>query len=164
MAVQVVKLLPLEHFRIRIGEGRMDRIGNLVHSDTLFSALVNSGIKLYGEDLFAPMIDSLCLSSVFYGCEWKRETKVETFCSSPNPEPVFVNLKTPLRGKSSSDYPGYLLPLYPKFVKTMIMRKPFFRLTSLTLTNLCFLILSFVYLPLRESPGLKKTSVFSGRR
>jgi len=99
MAVQVVKLLPLEHFRIRIGEGRMDRIGNLVHSDTLFSALVNSGIKLYGEDLFAPMIDSLCLSSVFYGLRVKERNESRDLLFFPKPRARFREPEDPTQRK-----------------------------------------------------------------
>ena len=67
MNYQVVKLIPSDNFRMRIGKGRMDRIEGQVHADTLFSALVNVGIKLNGEEHFIPMADFLCISSVFYG-------------------------------------------------------------------------------------------------
>ena len=56
MTFQVVKLIPSDNFRMRIGKGRMDRIEDLVHADTLYSALVNVGIKLHGEERFIPLI------------------------------------------------------------------------------------------------------------
>lgn len=99
MAVQLVKLLPSRHFRIRIGEGRIDRIGNMVHADTLFSALVNSGIKLYGEDLFIPVIDSLCISSVFYGLRVKEGNESRDLLFFPKPRARFREPEDPTQRK-----------------------------------------------------------------
>ena len=82
MTFQVIKLIPSDNFRMRIGKGRMDRIEDLVHADTLYSALVNVGIKLHGEERFIPLVDSLCISSVFYGLRVQKSERIFYFPST----------------------------------------------------------------------------------
>ncbi|NLJ37169.1 MAG: type III-A CRISPR-associated RAMP protein Csm4 [Candidatus Atribacteria bacterium] len=90
MTFQVVKLIPSDNFRMRIGKGRMDRIEDLVHADTLFSALVNVGIKLHGEEHFIPIIDSLCISSVFYGLRIQEGKVNRDLLFFPRPKGRFL--------------------------------------------------------------------------
>lgn len=67
MRYQVIKLIPTEVLRIKVGAGRLDRVSNLIHSDTLFSAIVNCYVKLFGESNIDDFINRLIISSVFYG-------------------------------------------------------------------------------------------------
>lgn len=67
MRYQVVKLIPPKIFHIKVGEGRLDRVSTTIHSDTLFSAIVNCYVKLFGEDNLDDFINKLFISSLFYG-------------------------------------------------------------------------------------------------
>jgi CRISPR-associated protein Csm4 len=67
MRYQVIKLILPDIFRIKVGEGRLDRASTLIHSDTLFSAIVNCYVKLFGEDNVDSFIGRLVISSLFYG-------------------------------------------------------------------------------------------------
>lgn len=67
MKVEVYKLFKEDPILLHIGLRRMDRTSTLIHSDTLFSALSNSFIKLFGEDKFNIFEDNLVISSIFIG-------------------------------------------------------------------------------------------------
>lgn len=67
MKVEVYKLFKEDPILLHIGLRRMDRTSTLIHSDTLFSALSNSFIKLFGEDKFNLLEDNLVISSIFIG-------------------------------------------------------------------------------------------------
>ncbi len=67
MKVEVFKLFKEDPILLHIGLRRMDRTSTLIHSDTLFSALSNSLIKLFGEEEFNLFEKKLIISSIFIG-------------------------------------------------------------------------------------------------
>jgi len=76
--MKIVKLYPEFPFRFRIGVGKMDTIDDLIHSDTLFSAIINCAVKLYSFDEVNVLIERfiqrrIAISSVFYGVRDKEK-------------------------------------------------------------------------------------------
>lgn len=67
MRVEIFKLFKEGPILLHIGLRRMDRTSTIVHSDTLFSALSNSLIKLWGEEKFEIFEEKLVISSLFIG-------------------------------------------------------------------------------------------------
>jgi len=67
MRVEVIKLFKDGPILLHIGLRRMDRTSNIIHSDTLFSALSDVLIKLLGEKRFDIFEKKILLSSVFPG-------------------------------------------------------------------------------------------------
>ncbi|MCX7795873.1 MAG: type III-A CRISPR-associated RAMP protein Csm4 [bacterium] len=67
MKIEVIKLFKEGPILLHIGLRRMDRTSITIHSDTLFSALSNSLIKLFGNREFGIFEERIVLSSVFPG-------------------------------------------------------------------------------------------------
>jgi CRISPR-associated protein Csm4 len=67
MTCALVKLWSRFPNRLHLGLGSMDRSDFLPHSDTLFSALGNAFLLLYGEKELLEFLDGLQISSVFPG-------------------------------------------------------------------------------------------------
>ncbi|PMQ01618.1 MAG: type III-A CRISPR-associated RAMP protein Csm4 [Dictyoglomus sp. NZ13-RE01] len=67
MKVDVYKLFKDSPISLHVGLRRMDRTSTEIHSDTLFSALSNSLIRLFGEDRFENFEKKLVVSSIFVG-------------------------------------------------------------------------------------------------
>lgn len=67
MSYYAIKLFPPDIFRIRVGDGRIDKVSSMIHSDTLFSAIVNCYIKLFGDSKVKDFVDRLLISSLLYG-------------------------------------------------------------------------------------------------
>lgn len=67
MKVKVFKLFKKDPILLHIGIRRMDRTSTVIHSDTLFSALSNSLLKLFGEEEFNLFERKLIISSMFIG-------------------------------------------------------------------------------------------------
>lgn len=67
MKVEVYKLFKEDPILLHIGLRRMDRTSTFINSDTLFSALANSFVKLFGEDKFNIFETNLLISSIFIG-------------------------------------------------------------------------------------------------
>ncbi|MGC9063856.1 MAG: type III-A CRISPR-associated RAMP protein Csm4, partial [bacterium] len=83
MNYKIVKLLPQDVLRIKVGEGRLDKVSAIIHSDTLFSAIVNCYVKLFGEDGLNDFINSLLISSLFYGLRISNRTEDILFLPKP---------------------------------------------------------------------------------
>jgi CRISPR-associated protein Csm4 len=83
MNYKIVKLLPQDVLRIRIGEGRLDKVSVIIHSDTLFSAIVNCYVKLFGEECLDNFINRLLISSLFYGLRISNRTEDILFLPKP---------------------------------------------------------------------------------
>lgn len=73
MKVEVYKLLKEGPLLLHIGLRRLDRTSNIIHSDTLFSALSNSLTKLFGEEKFDLFEKNLVISSVFPGLRLSKD-------------------------------------------------------------------------------------------
>ena len=70
--MKVIKLYPTFPFHYRVGIGRMDEVDETIHSDTLFSALINCADMLYGDSEVNALIEAFNegrfnISSVFFG-------------------------------------------------------------------------------------------------
>ncbi|MDK2896916.1 MAG: CRISPR-associated protein Csm4 [Candidatus Atribacteria bacterium] len=76
MKCQVIKLFSRETVRLHPGAGRMDRTETIVHADTLFSAICNALVKLYGEESLSSFMNEVLLSSLFPALR-KRETETD---------------------------------------------------------------------------------------
>jgi len=144
---QVVKLIPSDKFRMRIGKGRMDRIEGLVHADTLFSALVNVGIKLHGEKHFIPIADSLCISSVFYGLRVQEGKTNRELLFFPRPKGRFLELSDPTQRKKQKRISWLSTDALMKIFPTFDTEKGIFQIdlldpTQFTLLNPQFCITS----------------------
>ena len=144
---QVVKLIPSDNFRMRIGKGRMDRIEGLVHADTLFSALVNIGIKLHGEEQFIPIADSLCISSVFYGLRIQEGKANRDLLFFPRPKGRFLELSDPTQRKKQKRISWLSAAALSKIFQTFDAEKEIFQIDLLdpdqfTLLNPQFCITS----------------------
>lgn len=91
MKCQVVKLFSRETICLHPGAGRMDRTEAIVHADTLFSAICNALVKLYGEQMLPDLMNDILLSSLFPAL---REKDVETdFLFLPRPTALFTPSK-----------------------------------------------------------------------
>jgi len=128
---QVIKLIPSDNFRMRIGKGRMDRIEDLVHSDTLYSALVNVGIKLHGEERFIPLVDSLCISSVFYGLRVQEEKAKRDILFFPRPKGRFLELSDPTQRKKQKRISWLSAAALSKIFQTFDAEKEIFQINLL---------------------------------
>lgn len=73
MVFTVVKLFSRFPLRWHLGLGSLDRSDVFPRSDTLFSALGNAFLLLYGEKELATFLDTLWVSSVFWGVRGKEE-------------------------------------------------------------------------------------------
>lgn len=82
MKCRAIKLFSKNVICLRPGAGRMDRTESIVHADTLFSALCNALLKLYGEEVLLQCLDKLVLSSLFPGL---REEGKEDLLFLPRP-------------------------------------------------------------------------------
>ncbi len=96
MKVEAIKLLKNGPILLHIGLRRMDRTSTIIHSDTLFSALSNSLIKLFGDKEFDIFEEKILLSSVFPGL--RGISKDILFLPIPN---------IPLEGEESTEYKKY---------------------------------------------------------
>ena len=130
MTFQVIKLIPSDNFRMRIGKGRMDRIEDLVHADTLYSALVNVGIKLHGEERFIPLVDSLCISSVFYGLRVQEKAKRDILFF-PRPKGRFLELSDPTQRKKQKRISWLSAAALSKIFQTFDAEKEIFQINLL---------------------------------
>ncbi|MEN3185041.1 MAG: type III-A CRISPR-associated RAMP protein Csm4 [Atribacterota bacterium] len=90
MTFTVVKLFSRFPLRWHSGLGSLDRSDLFPHSDTLFSALVNAFLLLYGEEMLPEFLSELWVSSVFPGI--RQEGKDVLFF----PVPLSVIFSTPV--------------------------------------------------------------------
>lgn len=73
MKYKIYKLFPYNYCHIKVSEGRLDRASMFIHSDTLFSGLINCYTKLFGEKDLDIFIDNLVISSLFYGLKFSNQ-------------------------------------------------------------------------------------------
>ncbi len=83
--MKVVKLYPYKNTKFHFGKVSLDVDDTIFHSDSLFSALVNLWVKLFGDSQVKEFIDSFPkISSLFYG--YKVDDDNELFFL---PRPLF---------------------------------------------------------------------------
>ncbi|MEN2984803.1 MAG: type III-A CRISPR-associated RAMP protein Csm4 [Dictyoglomaceae bacterium] len=114
MKVEVYKLFKKDPILLHIGIRRMDRTSTIIHSDTLFSALCNSLIKLFGEESFEIFEKYLLISSMFIGL---RGTKKDLLFL-PVPEiPISLPKKEDLYNKKYKRIQWISWEVLNKFIK-----------------------------------------------
>lgn len=96
MKVEAIKLFKNGPILLHIGLRRMDRTSNAIHSDTLFSALSNSLVKLFGDKEFEIFEERIIISSVFPGL--RGISKDILFLPMPN---------IPIKGENLPEHKKY---------------------------------------------------------
>ncbi len=106
--MHLYKLIPNKYAKFRVGKTSWFDSDFLMHSDTLFAAIVNNYVLLYGTEKLDLFIDEFLnnqikVSSVFYTIDiFKKQAKNEVFQKSINffPKPF---IKTQPKNKTNDD-------------------------------------------------------------
>ncbi|ACV24786.1 type III-A CRISPR-associated RAMP protein Csm4 [Methanocaldococcus fervens] len=97
--MKMVVLIPKPNSKFHFGEGSLEESNYIFHSNSLFSAIVNNYIKLYGEEKFRKdlkKLKNIRLSSLFF--------KIKDIYLIPKPEyPRFYILKKIVEGIKPKD-------------------------------------------------------------
>jgi CRISPR-associated protein Csm4 len=83
--MHIVKLIPNKNSKYHFGEGSLGESSNIFHSSSLFSAIVNNFIKLYGSkefDKYKEEIKNIKLSSMFPAIYRFKNAKNNSYTSS----------------------------------------------------------------------------------